>query len=69
VSGEKLPYRSLLVTGAGGYIGRLLVEALAREPGALVLSRSPVLNERELVEFCETGDASKQTAIAGQVYC
>ncbi len=25
----------MLVTGAGGYIGRLLVEALAREPGAL----------------------------------
>ena len=35
MSGEPLPYRSVLVTGAGGYIGRLLVAALAREPGAL----------------------------------
>jgi len=35
VSGECLPYRSVLVTGAGGYIGRLLIAALAREPGAL----------------------------------
>jgi len=35
VSGEALPFRSVLVTGAGGYIGRLLVTALAREPGAL----------------------------------
>ena len=35
MSSETLPYRSLLVTGAGGYIGRLLVEALARAPGAL----------------------------------
>jgi len=35
VSGEALPFRSVLVTGAGGYIGRLLVAALAREPGAL----------------------------------
>jgi UDP-glucose 4-epimerase len=32
---ESLPYRSVLVTGAGGYVGRLLVEALAREPGAI----------------------------------
>ena len=35
MSAERLPYRSLLVTGAGGYLGRLLVAALAREPGAL----------------------------------
>ena len=35
MSGEALPVRSVLVTGAGGYIGRLLVAALAREPGAL----------------------------------
>jgi UDP-glucose 4-epimerase len=34
-SGEQLPYRSVLVTGAGGYVGRLVVRALAREPGAL----------------------------------
>jgi UDP-glucose 4-epimerase len=32
---ESLPYRSVLITGAGGYIGRLLVQALARDPGAL----------------------------------
>lgn len=35
MSAEALPYRSVLVTGAGGYIGRLLVAALARQPGAL----------------------------------
>ena len=35
MSGETLPYRSLLVTGAGGYIGRQLVAALARAPGTL----------------------------------
>ncbi len=35
MSGEALPYRSVLVTGAGGYIGRSLVAALARQPGAL----------------------------------
>jgi UDP-glucose 4-epimerase len=35
VTGDALPYRSVLVTGAGGYIGRLLVAALAREPGSL----------------------------------
>jgi UDP-glucose 4-epimerase len=29
------PYRSVLVTGAAGYVGRQLVEALAREPGAV----------------------------------
>ena len=40
--------------------------ALEGEPGAIVLARSPVLNERELVEFCETGDASKQRAIASR---
>ena len=34
MSGET-PLRSVLVTGAGGYLGRLLVAALAREPGAL----------------------------------
>ena len=30
------PHRSVLVTGAGGYVGRQLVEALAREPGSVV---------------------------------
>ena len=35
MTGEALPYRSVFVTGAGGYIGRLLVERLAAEPGAL----------------------------------
>lgn len=29
------PCRSVFVTGAGGYVGRQLVEALAREPGAV----------------------------------
>jgi hypothetical protein len=28
---QESPYRSLLVTGAGGYVGRLLIEALARD--------------------------------------
>jgi UDP-glucose 4-epimerase len=31
VSAERLPYRSILVTGAGGYVGRQLVAALARD--------------------------------------
>ena len=35
MTGEALPYRSVFVTGAGGYIGRLLIERLAAEPGAL----------------------------------
>jgi UDP-glucose 4-epimerase len=29
------PYRSVFVTGAGGYVGRQLVEALARAPGSV----------------------------------
>jgi len=32
---KEAPYRSVLVTGAGGYIGRQLIEALARAPGEL----------------------------------
>lgn len=30
---EVLPYRSVYLTGAGGYVGRLLVERLAAKPG------------------------------------
>jgi nucleoside-diphosphate-sugar epimerase len=29
------PYRSVLVTGASGYIGRLLIEALCRRRGGV----------------------------------
>jgi UDP-glucose 4-epimerase len=48
--GAEPPYRSVLVTGAGGYVGRQLVEALAREPGAvatLVASDLRLPPERE----------------------
>jgi UDP-glucose 4-epimerase len=58
---EPLPYRSVLVTGAGGYLGRLLVAALARAPGALerVVAtdvRLPAPSERLLGVVYETAD-------------
>jgi UDP-glucose 4-epimerase len=61
VSGEALPFRSVLVTGAGGYIGRLLVAALAREPGALdtIVAtdlRLPEPNERLIGVTYEVAD-------------
>lgn len=35
MTAESLPYRSAFVTGAGGYVGRLLVARLATAPGDL----------------------------------
>jgi UDP-glucose 4-epimerase len=60
------PYRSVLVTGAGGYVGRQLIESLARQPGALATIvasdiRLPAEGERlagveyEIADVC-TGD-------------
>lgn len=45
----------------------LMLAAMDGEPGAVVLAVSPVPNPAELIEFCESGDATKCLAIASRV--
>lgn len=44
----------------------LRLARLEGEAGLLMLACSPVLNTRELIEFCEAGDAARQAAIASR---
>jgi UDP-glucose 4-epimerase len=61
MTAAEAPLRSIYVTGAGGYVGRGLVAALAREPGAverIVASdlRAPAPAERLAGVVYETAD-------------
>ena len=60
VSGEALPYRSVLVTGAGGYIGRLLVAALAAQPRRARDDRG----DRPARSRCERADPRRRYEVA-----
>jgi len=44
----------------------MTLASLDGEAGQVMLARSPVLNTRELIEFCESGDAHRQAAIASR---
>ncbi|MCS0501883.1 DUF2336 domain-containing protein [Ancylobacter mangrovi] len=44
----------------------LTLAELDGEAGQVMLTHSPVLNTRELIEFCESGDAVRQAAIASR---
>jgi UDP-glucose 4-epimerase len=63
-AGER-PYRSVLVTGAGGYVGRQLVEALARERrdvGTVVATDLGVPPEGERLPGVEYAEADVRSA-------
>jgi len=63
-AGER-PYRSVLVTGAGGYVGRQLVAALAREPRgvqSLVATDLRAPSEAERLAGVEYAEADVRSA-------